>query len=542
MKARDIVFFSLAVILLLGNHFTMVDLDSMTRGDVLLNLLANRIPRLILLLFFARLGQPMRDLAIVCGVLFLADIVATGLRGPDHQEGMDSAVAAARWVMVIMYNFVTALLLSLQISLRRSRNLLTQVIGARKLLNDVVNTLPIGVGAYQQMDELLFINETGYNMLELDNQAPYDAKADYNPLMQTQEGWRDFVSLLWREVNADAEKTGEQVGGTSLLQKTLPSRDGQRLLHVTYGKLELIQADKRARAGLLVVVRDVTEREKLIKQLTQAKDKAEKSSQAKSHFLANVSHELRTPITSILGFSQLATVHEDMQSKDLADMLTTISRNGEGLLHLVNDILDLSKAEANRLTLIENEADPRLVIYDEVNNLRPQLEVKDLSISLLLSHDVATTLCFDEGKVRQVLRNLLANAIKFTHQGGITLSCWSSDVLEWQGQNIADIAPVLARTRARTEDHLATAEDRVMLHIEVADTGAGIAPEELANLFEPFMQTRSGISSKQGTGLGLAISKKFTTFLGGDIIIDSHVGEGTRCHFWFSAKRVATDS
>lgn len=242
--------------------------------------------------------------------------------------------------------------------------------------------------------------------------------------------------------------------------------------------------------------------------LRGAKDVAESANRAKSAFLANMSHELRTPLNAILGFSQLMA-HDPLLTLEQQQHLSIISRSGEHLLTLINDVLEMSKIEAGRTTLHQQSFNLyRLLDYLE-EMLQLKAKTKGLQLTFDRAPDVPQFVKTDESKLRQVLLNLLGNAIKFTQQGSVILRVAKSHNRE-----------LIANSCLLTPDSL-------FLHFEVEDTGPGIAPEELDILFEAFVQTEVGRNSQQGTGLGLAISRQFVNMMGGEITVRSCLGEGT---------------
>jgi CheY-like chemotaxis protein/nitrogen-specific signal transduction histidine kinase len=259
------------------------------------------------------------------------------------------------------------------------------------------------------------------------------------------------------------------------------------------------------------VVERTRELSEQTEQLAVARDNAEAANRAKSTFLSNMSHELRSPLNAILGFSQVMQRSSDLSSEN-RDNLDIISRSGEHLLTLINQVLDLSKIEAGQAALNETDFDLRQLLRDVENMFRLKAEEQNLQLLFEGTHDVPQYMRTDEVKLRQVLINLLNNALKFTDEGGISVRVGQRDA---EGNN----------TR---------------LVFEVEDTGAGIAEEEMAQLFEAFAQTETGRKSQEGTGLGLPISRRFVQLMGGDMTVSSQVGLGTVFHFEITAQEAET--
>ncbi|HBE49624.1 MAG TPA: hybrid sensor histidine kinase/response regulator, partial [Cyanobacteria bacterium UBA11369] len=240
--------------------------------------------------------------------------------------------------------------------------------------------------------------------------------------------------------------------------------------------------------------------------LQQAKEAAEAANLAKSTFLANMSHELRTPLNAILGFTQVMSGDSSINSEN-RQYLDIIQRSGQHLLKLINDVLDMSRIEAGRLKLEEKSFDLYRLLNDLELMLCLKAEENQLRLIFERSQQVPQYINGDENKLRQVLLNLLGNALKFTQEGSIIL-----------------------RVKVG-EKQAVTPQDTINLLFEVEDTGPGINAEEMELLFEAFMQAKNSQKSQAGAGLGLAISRKFVNLMGGDITVDSVVGKGSTFRF-----------
>ena len=235
-------------------------------------------------------------------------------------------------------------------------------------------------------------------------------------------------------------------------------------------------------------------------QLKLAKEAAERANRFKSLFFANVSHEIRTPLTAINGFAELL-LNPKRTTEQRLDDARVIRRNGEHLLTLINDILDLSKIEAGRMTVERVHVCPASLVGEVASMLRPRAANKGLKLDVRFDGLIPQSVHTDPTRVRQILINLVSNAIKFTKEGGVTLA--------------VSVQPTIT-------------DQRPLLQVKITDTGIGIAPEKLGALFQPFVQADNTIARQYGgTGLGLAISRHFSQALGGDITVTSETGQGS---------------
>ncbi|NET41872.1 hybrid sensor histidine kinase/response regulator, partial [Okeania sp. SIO2B3] len=298
----------------------------------------------------------------------------------------------------------------------------------------------------------------------------------------------------------------------------------------------------------IVLEKKVEER---TEELSIAKEKAEVANQAKSSFIANMSHELRTPLNAILGFSQIMMRSQSL-SQEQKENTTIINKSGNYLLTLINNILDLSKIEAGKMTLHGKTFD----FYSLLNELEDLLHItaENKGLTLVFDHqdDVPRYIYTDETKLRQVLINLINNGIKFTSEGGVSVTVGSqkesplNSSLERQkesplnpslergessGKNLSlergessGKNPSLERGESSGKNpsfEKGESQGKATIIFEVRDTGAGIAEAETPKLFEAFSQTETGKNSQEGTGLGLPISRKFVQLMGGDITVKS---------------------
>jgi signal transduction histidine kinase/HPt (histidine-containing phosphotransfer) domain-containing protein len=277
--------------------------------------------------------------------------------------------------------------------------------------------------------------------------------------------------------------------------------DGARLVDLGWGLGVGVAA-----ASLLVLLGSVrhladrgrarSEREQLVADLERARADAEAANRAKSEFLANMSHEIRTPMTAILGYADLL-LEPGQGPSDRLENIQTIRRNGGHLLTLVNDILDLSKIEAGKMDIEELACDPGAIVAEVASLMQVRAAEKGVRFEVVYADPLPTRIVTDPTRLRQILLNLVGNALKFTERGSVKL---------------------VGHCRAEGQ----------RLEFDVIDSGAGMSPETMSRLFRPFTQADSSTTRVfGGTGLGLTISRRLARMLGGDISVRSQLGEGS---------------
>ncbi|MGD1897529.1 MAG: DAHL domain-containing protein [Phormidesmis sp.] len=267
---------------------------------------------------------------------------------------------------------------------------------------------------------------------------------------------------------------------------------------------------------VLVMIRDISDRKQSEENLQRATQEAQVANKAKSQFLSNMSHELRTPLNVILGFTQLMTRNGalDLQQQGY---LESINQSGEHLLSLINDVLEMSKIEAGKVSLTPHDFDLHGLLVGIHTMFQFKANSQGLELTLQKANNLPQYVHADESKLRQVLVNLVGNAVKFTQAGRIQLR-----------------AQVATSTAPSGEHASANQQDSLTLAFEVEDTGPGISVEDRDVLFDPFIQAKRQLSHPEGTGLGLPISRKFVEIMGGELSLSSQIGVGSQ--FSFSVK------
>jgi signal transduction histidine kinase len=344
------------------------------------------------------------------------------------------------------------------------------------------------------------------DLIILDIMMPQMDGYDVCEQLKADDKTRDIPIIFISALNDVLDKVKAfSIGGVDYITKPFQEQEVQARVQT---HLTLRHLQKRLQEQNVQLEREIMDRQR-------AEEAAKVANQAKSTFLANMSHELRTPLNAILGFAQIMqrsrTLPQEHQNN-----VKIINRSGEYLLSLINDVLDMSKIEAGKITLDEQNVD-LYCLLDEVHDLfYLRASSKQLQFGIERGDEVPRYIHSDAKKLRQVLINLIGNALKFTQEGGIYLHVKSQ----------RPKAPQPTFVKGLLEKGGIDSKE-VILEFRVEDSGAGIAEDEIEKLFEAFTQTASGRASQQGTGLGLPISRQFVQLMGGDISVHSEVGNGS---------------
>lgn len=364
-----------------------------------------------------------------------------------------------------------------------------QLRDSKSRLTQFLDALPLGFAVYNLDGTILYLNETGKKLLGVKTISQLDLEPTSQSIPIFQVGTDN--SYPFKEL-----PIVQALMGMTVIKDDLEVTVNNQKIPLEIHAKPIFDSQ----GNILYAVssfQDISERR--LKEIAMREaTRSDEANRAKSTFLANMSHELRTPLNAILGFARVLLTNSSLKPEERQNV-KVINRSGEHLLNLINQVLDLSKVEAGRVTLELAACDlPQLLI-----ELREMFQIrakeKGLHLKFQISQDTPIWIRTDEMKLRQVLINLLSNAIKFTSQGQVSLKVESLN-----------------------------AES---LEFSISDTGVGIAGEELDQIFQAFVQTSTGRKVQGGTGLGLAISQEFVRLLGGEIGVSSELGQGSEFRF-----------
>jgi len=421
----------------------------------------------------------------------LAAITEDEKRAIDQRWMSVNTIERTNYTLLIQV--VSVLLIFLLATIYWNRRLRTEVnkrlISEQQLresetqLFHLINVMPMSLMVTSAVDgSILLANEYCYKELGFtaNQQQTLKAQDFYADISQRNE--------VLTKLASDGEINGEMV--------KIRTRNGQLI----QGLFSIISIQYQGKPAFLGFYLNMDERIALENSLKEAKSHAEAANLAKSQFLANMSHEIRTPMNAILGFTEL--LDEQVTEPRLKSFIKTIRSAGNTLLLLINDILDLSKIEAGKLILNKTATDPHQ-LFDEIANMFIlQIRNKDLALHLDIDPQLPHGLLLDATRLRQVLFNLISNAVKFTETGHVRIQVHADNV----------------------DDHLS----KLDLHIRVEDTGIGIPEAEIEHIFEIFaQQSGQDVRKYGGTGLGLSITRRLIEMMGGQIHLQSQSGEGS---------------
>ncbi len=375
------------------------------------------------------------------------------------------------------------------------------------LLKNAIETAEIGVTITDVERKILYTNRAeaemhGYAVAELQGK---DVR-----IFSPQEYWHDIdfedLQKNWKRESVNIRKDGKRFPVHSI-STPVRNESGEPI-------------------GIITVSEDITERHKAEEELQQAKEAAESANRAKSEFLANMSHELRTPLNAILGYSQILS-HDRTLSEKQCDAIATIQRSGEHLLTMINDILDLSKIEAQKIELAISHFALSGFLHHVTDMIRIRTEHKGIRFISSLAPDLPTHIQADEKRLRQILLNWLSNAVKFTTDGIVEFHVSTS-----RPANATEVGARASRPPDEIgRDARAPTTDRIFLRFEVRDTGIGIPQHHLTDIFQPFQQVGDTRFQAEGTGLGLSISQKLLLLMDSTLHVESTPQQGST--FWF---------
>jgi len=375
------------------------------------------------------------------------------------------------------------------------------------LLRTLMDHLPGYVFVKDTQSRFVMNNAAHRRALNVRSLGDVIGKTDFDffPREQAEQYYQDEQTVIrtGRALLGREESTIDAASHANwLLTTKVPLRDGSGAV-----------------VGIVGMCQDITERKRAEEELRRAKDQAEEANRAKSEFLANMSHEIRTPMNGVLGMTQLA-LDTDLTAEQ-RDYLRMVKASADALLAVINDILDFSKIEARKLDLDAVAFSLRECLGDSLKGLAVRAQEKGLELALQVPPDVPDDLVGDPVRLRQVILNLVGNAVKFTEKGEVVVA-----VKRWDKEDIEDVGD---REKLSSVSHSSSTSH---LHFAVRDTGIGIPADKQGLIFKPFAQADSSTTRKYGgTGLGLTISSHLIGLMGGRMWVESAVEAGSTFHF-----------
>jgi two-component system, sensor histidine kinase and response regulator len=425
-----------------------------------------------------------------------------------HAAGFERALEHAGWVLFEDF----FLFLAIRQSLREMRNVAAhqaeletvnaaiesrvvqrtaELAASEEKFRQLSATAPIGIYQSDNRGHWIYVNQRWNEISGLSFEQSLG------------EGWANALHPDDRQDVLRRWRIGAQFGSDFDHEYRVIAPD--RELRWVHARAKAMHTAPNEFVGYVGTAEDVTERKRVEEELARARDAALESAQLKSEFLANMSHEIRTPMNAVIGMTDLLL--DTGLTAEQRDFARAVSSGAESLLTILNDILDFSKIEAGKLSLVEEDFDLRQIMEDTLELLAENAHTKGLELAGLLPPGAPTHLRGDAGRIRQVLTNLIGNAIKFTDSGEVV---------------------VHLSEEYRDADH-------VTMRFQVLDTGIGIAPETQTRLFQAFTQADGSTTRKYGgTGLGLAICKRLVQMMDGEIGVESELGRGSL--FWFTVR------
>ena len=354
----------------------------------------------------------------------------------------------------------------------------------------LTETIPDHIYVKNRKSEFILANRSVAEFMGVDAPEVLLGKTDFDFYS------REAASPFYQD-EQNIIRTGKPV--VSQAEQIFDKQGNEHWLLTT--KVPLLEDDGTI-VGIVGMGRDITAQKLAEREIVRAHHAAEAANQAKSEFLANMSHEIRTPLNGVIGMTELAL--DTSLTPEQREYLETVRFSADTLLYVINDILDFSKIEAGRITLEAVEFDLRDCVETAMKTLAVRAAEKNLELICDVAPEVPQWVAGDPGRLRQVLFNLVGNAIKFTHMGEVAV-------------------------RVGLES---STEKSIVLHCEVVDTGIGIAPEKMQIIFDPFTQADSSTTRQYGgSGLGLTITARLVRMMGGELHAESELGRGSRFHF-----------